>query len=368
MAVQQVFPLQPEDGRFHVLPGPIPELPLVHVRMRMNELCVDVLLGATAFSGLLTGGNACVCGLPDSPELPLVATLLSIAKTRARVMKRDPDGDGHLAPGCTHKLELSCWDDEGVKLALTIGLREADAGPIVEAAISGLLRATGALEAVVKAIEMERTTAGIVVGDKMTAAQVLDAATRPTVIKGKEISLHPAYRRYVARDVSQIGSRAYFCAAEAVKLGDEMRRVMDEKRNKDRRMRAVKRELRKAMEKAKTEKSGVQKGKSKKQEAFFADDDSEEQDIALNKPVDEKKPVKDENVAIVEQREIGPTAKDDKLVTDKDNTSREDVGVSSSQPEQTQKIKEESVHAEASQSEQKEIRKPVRKKKKRRLI
>lgn len=363
----QVFPVQPEDGRFHVLPGPIPELPLVHIRIRMNELCVDVLLGATAYNGSLLGTNAFVRGLPDSPQPALVATLLSIAKTRARVMKRDPDGDVSLSAGCTHKLELSCWDDDGVELAIIIGLRETDASPVVETALSGLLRATGALEAVVKAIEMERTTAGVTAGDKMTAAQVLDAATRPTMIKGKDISSHPAYRRYVARDVAQIGSRAYFCAAEAVKLGDEMRRVIDEKRNKDRRLRVAKRELKKAMERAKSG-SDVVVVKTKKKESFFVDGESEDEQATQDEVVQKRKAIKDENVPMGERGKDVPNTLTNMKVYVNENMGMGDKSASSSLAGNSQKKKQENTESVPSQSEKKEVHKPLRKKKKKRRL
>lgn len=264
------FPVQPEPGRFHLLRGPIPELPFVHLRLTTDNI-IEALLGATAYRSATPPQ---ISGLNHELAPALLATLLTLPTTTARVLKQEP---GAVT---THLLELSCWDNAGIELRARIGLSPSDAHALVNDALSSLIAAVGALDAVIASVEAER---GGSAGDDQTVL-------RDARVKGADVQVHPAYRRAVARGVGRAGTRAYHLAHQAETLGRQLdaataRRDMLEKKareaKRERRRSAIERRAKgKMVAKREIDFFDDVKHKGKEEKAMEGGDDEVEKEAA----------------------------------------------------------------------------------------
>lgn len=214
------------DGRFHLLPGTNTGDPPVHARLQKDGI-FQALIGARAFAAPLTPSTAFADGLSGSPTPDLLALLLAAPASSARLTPADG----------SHLLEISCWDAAGVQLRVFIVAEPVDAGPLVTACFDGFIAALAGMEAVLDEFESERASGGRTPPARAHGADgVVGRLARQTLVRGRPIAEHPAFKRAALADARGKGSRAHAQARVAM----EVREAAERRRARARRMRGGK--------------------------------------------------------------------------------------------------------------------------------
>lgn len=269
------FPVQHAEGRFYIASGHEAESPPMHIRTSKES--IHVFVSADAYYGVINAGNAKVCGLECVPPPGLIATLLLLPQTTARVHRCEIKTEEQ-----THTLEVSCWDASGMELRLEVGLRTVNAATVVPDALESALNALGALESVVASLEAERSA-----GKRGTAAPgSLDEITRAALVKGRPIDRNTTWRRAVQLGATASGNRAYGVAHRAQSLAAEIAAEKAEHARKIATAKKVKLEHR-AYYEGRAEGAASKPPTSTKQEVIFVDSDEEEPPTLPKKQPDE---------------------------------------------------------------------------------
>ncbi len=231
-------------GCFHLLRGPSPLAPVVHARIQEDDV-IELIVGASAFSGVLCGNNMFLVGMREPPSPDFAGVLLAAPGSVAHLVKRE------VGNNTSYFLELSCWDECNVQAQMVIGVKSMDANLVIPDAFRGLVTALAAMEAVVEEVEAERTANMNQTADAEASEGIdkglLARLYQPTLVKGKAIHLHSVYKKTVLRDVADIGNRAYYQAHEACSLRRDVLSQREKRKQSERRARAVKRERRQSM-------------------------------------------------------------------------------------------------------------------------